>query len=489
MEGSSLGVGRWSAHRVDLERVWSVAPELVAVGISEDPGSWAKRLGVRHGQWFLLGPTGFPDIRVNRFLASAKFGVLAENTQRDYAYSLTLWLSFLEARGCPWWEADEEHTEDFEFWRLTDPANATTVQTSTYAKDVAACKKFYGWMCKRYSDVLDVFAEVEFPAAKREASVKWLDAAAWNRWRDLGLRGRDVSGRRDRSWRGRNEQRDAAFVDGLYGTALRLSEWASVVLPELPQLRAGRGYYTCELAGKCAKGGYGHPYWIDHHTLSEVWSYIEGARAKAVRQAQAAGTYERMQRPILVEVRSNGSVRMSAESTGDKVVRRWNALRPSVRRRMLRETPTGLEPLSLWLNEDGSPRNPHGWHHTFDAANDRVAALGLHNFRVHPHMARHSAALRWFSLGKLVYAKRVAHLDEDESRDFRDQFGDAWDLTQTILGHRRVETTKTVYLEPFQNLSVETMLASIAGLDVSKFLAEVFRDHPQVISDPIGARR
>lgn len=194
-------------------------------------------------------------MRGNSFLRAAKFKLLAATTQLGYAHSLALWLNFLETRGCPWRQADDEHAEDFEFWRLTDPANMTTVTTSTFTKDVAACKKFYAWTAKRYADVANVFAEVEFPRARREASVKWLDPAAWERWRDVGLRGRDLSGRRDWAWRGRHEQRDAAFADDLFSTALRLSEWASGVVPELPQPQAGRGFYTCVAADKCTKGG------------------------------------------------------------------------------------------------------------------------------------------------------------------------------------------------------------------------------------------
>ncbi|MET8428810.1 site-specific integrase [Nocardia sp. NPDC004860] len=415
---------------------------------------------------------------------------MADNTRRDYVHSLALWLSFLESRACPWWQADDEHVEEFEFWRLTDPANSATVQTSTFAKDVAACKKFYQWASSRYGDVVDVFAEVDYPAATRNASVKWVDPAAWSRWRDVGLRGRDLSGRRDRSWRGRNEQRDAAFVDGLYGTALRLSEWSSVVLPELPRLEVGRGFYTCTLADKCAKGGYGHRYWISRRALSAVWAYIEGARARAVRQAQEAGIYERSPRRMVVDVdRRRGAVVMPDEEAGGWVVRDWNMVRPTLRRRMFRETPAGLEPVWLWLNEDGTPRDPHGWHHSFDAANARVAALGLGNFHVTAHMGRHSAALRWFSVGKLVYAKQIGHLDAEETRDFREQFGDTWDLVQTILGHRRVETTKSVYLEPFRNLSVEILLAQVDGLDVDKFVVEALTGHPRVIADPLAIAR
>ncbi|BBX88346.1 hypothetical protein MAUB_65470 (plasmid) [Mycolicibacterium aubagnense] len=81
-------------------------------------------------------------------------------------------------------------------------------------------------------------------------------------------------------------------------------------------------------------------------------------------------------------------------------------------------TQAGLEPLWLWLNENGLPRDAHGWHHTFAAANDRIATLGVENFTCTPHMLRHSFALRWFSIGKLVYSSRLGHLSEEEARDF-----------------------------------------------------------------------
>lgn len=485
-----VGFRRWSVHRVDLDRCGAVPPEIASIGVPVELGVWAQRLGVGHGEYFVLGPRGFPDVRVNSFLRSAKFKLLAATTQLAYVHSLALWLNFLETRGCPWWQADDEHTEDFEFWRLTDPANMATVTTSTFTKDVAACKKFYAWTARRYADVADVFAEVEFPRARREASVKWLDPAAWERWRDVGLRGRDLSGRRDRAWRGRHEQRDSAFADGLFSTAWRLSEWASVVVPELPRPEAGRGFYTCALADKCAKGGYGHPYWITGRALSAVWAYVEGARAKAVRRAQAAGVYDRPEMIVVdADRRRRGAVMMQDETTGRQTLRRWNVIPPAVRRTMFVRTPVGLEPVGLWLNEGGMPRDPHAWHHSFETANDRVAALGLSDFHVTPHMARHSAALQWFSLGRLVYGKQIGHLNEEETRDFRGQFGDTWDLTQTILGHRRVETTKSVYLEPFRNLSVETLMAHLEGFDVKQYLAEVFVNHPKVISDPVRWQR
>ncbi|WP_409431000.1 tyrosine-type recombinase/integrase [Mycobacterium sp. SMC-16] len=472
-------------HRFDFRRSNGVVVEgLEQQGL--DLSAWAARLGVRDGQRYLLGPNGFPDVRVNAFLASARMRNLAETTQRDYAHALALWLNFLETRGISWWDAAVDDAEEFEFWRLIDPANAAPVGTSTFAKDVAACKKFYRWTAARFPDVVDVFAEVSFPRAKRQAGVKWLDPAAIVRWRDVGLRGRDLSGRRDRSWKGRNEQRDSAFVDGLYGTGLRLTEWASVVLPELPTLEADRGFFTCQLADACAKGGYGHTYWMPRAALSEVRAYIEGARARAVRDAQCAGRYQQM--AGICVVAETGRRRSVSLPDGDAMVERnWNLIGPRVRRTLFRRTPSGLEPLALWLNEDGTPRDPHGWHHTFETGNQRIADLGLADFSCTPHMCRHSFALKWFSIARLVQLAQLGHLSTQEASDFRAQFGDTWHLVQTMLGHARVETTKNVYLEPFRNLDVEVLLTHADGFPIAEFMAAAFATHPKVAGDPLMA--
>ncbi|MGW2539491.1 hypothetical protein ACWC5I_01100 [Kitasatospora sp. NPDC001574] len=432
----------------------------------------------------MIGPDGRPDERINAFLGSAKMRNRADTTNDDYAYSLVLWLNFLLTIGRSWWEVVEEDVSEFEFWRLTAPENEKTVQTSTFTRDLAGCKAFYRWVSARHP-VPNPFEEYDPPRGRRHDDVKWLDPAAIVRWRDLGLRGRGLDGREDPAWRGRNEQRDGAFYDGLYGTGLRLSSWASVVLPELPRPVAGRGYFTCELADACAKGGYGYRYWMPRGTLRSALAYCEGPRAAAVRRAQAAGRYERLRHRRLLVGSTSVTATLRGRQSGVQEVA-WNSLGPEARRQLFRETAQGLEPVALWLNEDGLPRNGHGWHHTFDTANKRIKALGLEGFTCTPHMLRHSLALRWFAIGKLVQAARLGHLSQDEARDFRAQFGDVWHLVQTILGHRRVETTKEVYLEPFRNLEVELLLAHAEGFPVAQFMADAFAAHPRVRTDPLA---
>lgn len=125
-----------------------------------------------------------------------------------------------------------------------------------------------------------------------------------------------------------------------------------------------------------------------------------------------------------------------------------DSLTPLERRRLLRETPQGLEPVALWLNDDGLPRDPHGWQHVFTEANKRLRALGMEGFAGAAHMLRHSCALRWFSVGRLLFDKKFAHLEGEELRDLRYEFGSTWDLVRLLLRHADQRTTKEIYLNP-----------------------------------------
>lgn len=49
-----------------------------------------------------------------------------------------------------------------------------------------------------------------------------------------------------------------------------------------------------------------------------------------------------------------------------------DVLDPEERLRLFRRTETGLEPLAVWLGNDGMPKRAHGWEKTFQRANARV---------------------------------------------------------------------------------------------------------------------
>ena len=471
--------------RYDFERPWRPSGELARE--RGDVLDRARADGRRHDQPYLLGPDGRPDLRVNGFFASRRMRSKSPLTWRKYAYTLGLWLNFLHVLGRSWDCASEDDAEYFKEWRLTEEANPRVVEGSTFSGDLAGLRSFYRWAARTHGVCDPVTANDGLdlrPRGVRDKDIKWFDPAGYRRWRDLGLRGLDRGGRPDPGWRGRNGQRDAAFADGLYGSGLRLSEWASVLLIELPDDDPARGYTTSQIADACAKGGYGRKYWLPRTALLAVLDYVEGARARAVRRAQRDGRYVRVPHQRILMGRRGDRLSVQ-ELDGRQTEPPLNAIGPRGRARLYRSTPAGLEPVALWLNEDGTPRQAHGWEHTFDAANARIVTLGLPGFRCTPHMLRHSCALRWYAVGRLAYEQRFAHLDVEEQRDFRVQFGNTWDLVATMLGHRSPETTKQHYLEPFRTLDLELLMLHAQQDAVEGFLAGYLADHPLVRTDPL----
>src|SRR5260370_8776266 len=97
------------------------------------------------------------------------------------------------------------------------------------------------------------------PAGSRRHQVKWMLRPAFEQWRDIGLRGYGFDGLRRAGWRGGCEDRDAAFADGLYGTGLRLREWASVLDVELPPA-GGERVPRAGLPAARIQGGRGGPF-------------------------------------------------------------------------------------------------------------------------------------------------------------------------------------------------------------------------------------
>ena len=260
-------------------------------------------------------------------------------------------------------------------------------------------------------------------------------------------------------WRPRSQFRDAAFVDGLYGSGLRLQEWASILTLDLRQPAAGRKYTTHDLADACAKGGRGHPYWLERSVLDEIAGYMETERAAAIRRAHESGLYDRIRNIRIVErVTPDGKIEITSSDSSFRRTVSLNALKPGQRARLFTHSADGLAPVALWLNEDGTPRPKRAWYKAFDRANARVAHAGIERLTCHPHMLRHSFALRWYAVGRLIWERRMNGREDDYTRDFRKQFGDSWSLVQTMLGHTDVNTTKRVYLEPFRALDVTLLL-------------------------------
>jgi integrase len=487
----------WNCFWYDTGPSWAEVEDLVLEPLGDIP-AWFRGNGRRRGQPLLIGPDGRADPRLDAFFSSRRMTTRAEATNRKYAFAIRVWLNFLLARGPAWDRAGAADVEAFKFWRRTDDRNPLRVQGSTFSGDVAALCALYDWCAPRfgvanpidkhtvtYDGVAREVADVR-PDYVRAADVKWLTPDAYRRWRDVGLLGLLPDGSERARWRPRCEERDLAFVEGLWGTGLRLQEWASVLACELPADDPARGFYTCQLGEACAKGRRARRYWMPRRVLTAVGHYQQTHRAAAVRRARSAGVYDRLPDARTVVRVGRGGRLVLRDRDGREQAVPVGSLPPRERARLLVETEQGVEPAVVWLNENGLPRAKRGWYRTFDDINARVARTGLAELACTPHMARHSFALRWYAVGRLVWEHKLDHLDPSEARDFRYQFGSVWDLVKTMLGHRDVRTTITEYLEPFRSLDIELLLEQANEESVAGLVAALVRGNPHVRIDPLA---
>lgn len=484
------GLGRWSVDFYDF----TVSPPSTQDGDLAwfgDVHERAARNGARHGTPLLLSPSGHPDARINLFFRTGKMAGARLTTWRRYAYALVVWLDFLAVFNRRWDEATARDVEAFKDWRLTDLRNDDRIRPTSFDTDRAALNTFYAWASARYGLINPVptvvtpsrrrpsVGDAPFaargprdplrPAGSTRRQVKWMLRPAFEQWRDIGLRGYDFDGLRRGGWSGAHEDRDAAFVDGLYGTGLRLREWASILDVELPEVSARR-FPRAWLSAACIKGGReGREYRVPRGVLRAVAAYtdaVEGSRAEVVRRAQRAGRYERVAGRRLVTGYNVRSRVLYVSTSSGGAPMSVDVLGPDERRLLFRQTPDGLEPLALWLSDDGLPKKAHGWQDTFQRANARIQRLwsaagsqGQAALFFHAHMARHSFALKWFSILSAVWEQRVEGFTDEELKDLRDQLGDIWFQLATLLGHSDPATTRDHYLEPFTSLQVDYLMA------------------------------
>lgn len=491
----------WTLHFYDFRQPFTPVDDVVP-GLG-DVESWAKRNGARDGTPFFLDPWGRADALVNAFWRDPLVRRRATATVRRYALSLKVWLDFLHAIDVRWDRASRTELAAFKEWRLSAEANPQHVSATSFCVDRAAIRGFYLWAAQQHgvdNPVRAAALAASWPAGKpavlestpagmRRVDVKWLTPQAFRLWRNLGLRGFTFEGVPRREWRGRTEDRDVAFVEGLFGTGLRIGEWSCILTVEVPA-SGSEGLVRSRVATSCAKGGSGRPFWMRRRVAQQVDFYVqEGSRPAAIARAQAVGRYERVSDRWIVEnVRRDGQLEIVASDRTRRTVQ-VDALDPPTRMRLFCRGTGGLEPMWLWLNDDGTPRPKHSWYKTFDRANARVAKTLAHQSAAplwcRPHMLRHSFALRWFCIATFVSWQRTDMLTKQEQRDFRNQLGDVWFLLATLLGHRSAEVTRGVYLEPFQALQIEELIALMDADDrhsLERLVATVGAGEPRVLT-------
>ncbi|MFC9835580.1 integrase [Rhodococcus sp. NPDC127530] len=510
--------GCWTLDFYDFRQVFTAAAEDEQLHEFGDVHVRAERNGARHGTPILLSSSGEADPRINLFFRFGSVAARRPRTWRRYAFSLVVWLDFLATRGRSWDEATPADFDDFKYWRITDHRNLQRVRPTSFDTDRAGLNAFYDWAA-RYGVANPVPTRVVAedqaqevtssdqrrdpmrPAGSPRRQVKWLLRSAFEQWRDIGLRGYGFDGRRRPGWRGFNEDRDAAFVDGLYGTGLRLTEWSSILDVELPDEDALGRFPKAWLTAACIKGGkQGRTYRIPRSVVKAIAAYmdpVEGSRVEAIQRARRQGRYDQLSGLIMVTGCNRHSRTVTVMTSSGSTPVALDVLGPEERLRLFRATDAGLEPLAVWLGNDGMPKQAHSWEKTFQTANKRIknqwaAAHGKGDDHTvecplwaRPHMARHSYALKWFSILSVVWSQQLEGFTDREKRDLREQFGDVWFQLATLLGHSSPEVTKDWYLEPFAGLQVDyifSLLDEEERAAVEQLVGKVVQDSDRVLT-------
>ena len=418
-------------------------------------------LGLRPGQPFLLQPDGGPDSDVLAYFFSPSFGLLSDQTQLSYAKDLRLFLSFMHGQGRPWREASVEDALDYEFWRRRDERNTRRVSASKFAREWAATQRFYAWQQQRDAICVPAghegIAEVAIRPHReaRTNRVKWLMPKAYTEWRDVGLLGLGSDGEQDGSWRGRNGGRNAAFADLLWSSGLRLREGASLLTIELPNVDGGSHYLRGRVGTGVAKMRRGRDFWVSRTARQGVEAYLISSRALAVDRARRAGRYNVADR-LLIRARQGERLVVEDEAQGRERSVLIGDLPLRDRMRLFDRADAGWEPAMVFLGEAGLPMAPDTWERIFAQASRRCRSLGV-PVSCHPHMLRHSFALRMLLTLMHAFDRRMG-VTPEERREYRMLFGDPWVLVQTLLGHSSPETTRNIYLEPVSGLHVDLFL-------------------------------
>ncbi|MEV0259006.1 site-specific integrase [Streptomyces sp. NPDC050732] len=436
-----------------------------------------------------------PDYRVDElttlYFSSQPFAGRAPETKRNYVTDLCLLFNFLWMRGKLWTQATAVDIDDFRYWRQEAAENPQHVGGAKWNRELAALSGLYAWATRPGNAFVAVnpvetrsvvlrrsgaVASVPVQRAKdsRSSNVHWLTPRAFRRWVDVGLRGFTPDGLPASSWKGRLEARNVAYARLLYGSGLRRSEGASLLTFEVPELRLQGGRYLVgRIAAAVTRSKKPRTYYVPAEVVGQIDSYVESARARAVRAAQAIGRYDRIVEMRLVLRVSSGPRRIVHWRDRDGVLGQTELNAASVYERMTfyTEGSRGPEPLWLWLNEQGLPFLPHSWEGVFTAANERcrtVLAVGRHDVAVRgvveapyltPHGCRHSFALYMLVILHYVMDERFG-LSPQERRDYRLLYGDAWGMVQMLLGHASRETTVEHYLAPVADLQLRSLLAT-----------------------------
>jgi site-specific recombinase XerD len=479
----------------------------------EDIAQMEIDAGIDPGLPIVLHPTpSTDDDRMEpitfAFFRSLTWTQMTKGTQRAYLNPLRQFMRHMGDRGLFWWQADANDLAHWKNRRTDDPTSPHYVSGATWNKEVAALNILFDWAANPARGYMPTNPLHEFPRGglknnpngRRKATpeearrdgVEWKmkNARAYRakfiapefymKWRDVSFRhhtliptgrGRTALGPIDEGHRGRNEDRNTAIADLLYLTGLRREECCSLLTCEISRQDTGAALTEWTVIGK----GFKSRLILEPRPAAQgIHKYMRGERQRAIERGRRKGAYSDGNWLLVDKIQSikgHTSIRFGESQKWMSIERQ--EMDADFRRRLLLVTEDGeVEPLALWLDEQGRPLKLRAFDFTFERANERFAkqcrAAGVDVVSVNPHALRSSYALMFLH----TYIKAMDDTAGESEGFDRMHYNQAFMAVQEQLGHSSVTTTLGHYLEPVKSmLAMDSFVR--AGTDIGEAFAAV----------------
>lgn len=428
-------------------------------------------------------PEGYRTERVfTEFLRTSRWSRLTQGTRTTYATVYPPIIRWLASRSLPkaLHEMDANDLAEWKEWRTDPVRNERSISGATWNKEVAALSLFFQWAVRKQYTVENPITEFG-PSLKFKDSnttrakvggwrsknarirrVDWIEPETFRLWSNVAFRGYAVTTSHDNkligagedsSFRGRNTQRNATFVETLYFCGTREGETSLLLTLELPQ-KSTSAFAEMRLPSSITKPGRSRTIvmpWLVHGLLRR---YVQQDRRRAVALGRRHGSYGDVRWHRITDHRVKRG-RLEIQIDGRRTWVKHDQLFGPARRWLLTETEDGWEPAMLWLTESGLPADQRSMTKVVQRATQRwdkaCKTAGFVGAVPYPtaKTLRYSFALNWLIAWHRVIDEEIGSPPPAYSPS---RYEDAYTAVQWQLGHRDLQTTMDAYLLAVKDL-------------------------------------
>lgn len=416
------------------------------------------------------------------FLRTSRWPRLKQGTRTTYASVYPPIIRWLGERRIPkaLHEMDANDLAEWKEWRTDPIRNENSISGATWNKEVAALSLFFDWATKKGHSKENPLREFgpELTAKDQNAApiqaggwksknarvrrVDWIEPESFRLWMNVAFRGYALArtesnkligaGESD-TFRGRNTQRNATFVETVYFCGTREGETSLILVPELPH-KSPNEFAEMRLPASITKSGRSRTIVMPWLVDGLLRRYIQQDRRRAVALGRRNGYYSDARWHKITGQRTKHTkleVRIDGRNT-------WvdhDRLMPPARQWLLMESEDGWEPAMLWLTDSGLPAHERNMVKVIQRATRRwekaCRATGFTGNIPYPtaKTLRYSYALNWLIVWHKVIDEELGSPPDTYSPS---RYEDAYRAVQWQLGHRDLETTMNAYLLAVKDL-------------------------------------